>query len=110
MFSEFLPEVRPSPEKLQVPQNFPNKKDKNTFNKLTKSKKINNANEIKTSNFNSDLSRISNSVPFTVNPGSVNGNFNSNHYENFKSNNKKDPKAFKVIAPILISSIPKFDL
>jgi hypothetical protein len=29
MNSEFLPEVRPSPEKLQVPQNFPNKKDKN---------------------------------------------------------------------------------
>jgi hypothetical protein len=81
------------------------------LNNFNKSKKINNslAKEIKMENVNVDSSKISINMPKSVDSGSVNSNFINNHYENFK-NNKKEPKAFKIIAPMLINSIPRYDL
>jgi len=87
---------------------YENKQDKNNFKK---SKKINNsfAKEIKMENVNVDSSKISINMPKSVDSGSVYSNFINNHYENFK-NNKKEPKVFKIIAPMLINSIPRYDL
>ncbi len=94
--------------------------NKNNFNKLSSSSKKNiktNQTELlQTKNLNQDLNgkiAAHNSIiPFSVNSANNNLNvniFSNNHYENFK-NSKKNLKAFKVIAPMMISSIPRYDM